>query len=646
MRFLFGVCLTPASHPIGLPVRLCEAMAQRALPGRTVAILSPPNSSAAFAACPLSPSYPAEAQPTTPAIDQRTATLVVADLRLDNRVELARALDLDSSPDMHLTDSDLLLRAWSRWRERCVDHLSGAFAFVCWEYASQTLFLARDPSGEKPLFHAERAGLFAFASMPGALLALPGAGSRLEEERIAEYLAGCDPSRSGTFFPGIHRLPRGSCLLVGPERTEERRFWTPARVSPIRYARDAEYLEDFRERFDRATALALSGARRIGSQLSSGLDSSAVTATAALVLGRRGERLTAFTARPLPELPPLQWPGRFADEGPAAAEVAALHPNLDHVFLNAAGRDMVATLKQAARAFDAPAYNVINHLWSARMLDLCRERGITVLLCGAGGNGTISFDGMAYFHELFRAARWVRLARRARDLRANGYLSWRGAARWALGPAVPSGWRRLMPGSRAVTALPYSPLNPEIERKYRLSKRVFEQSYRREVSVRSMLRDYYETYDPGTVNLATALEWGIEYRDPTQDKAVVEFCLGIPPEQYTSGGETRSLLRRAMADRLPESTLRRTDRGIQSADWYLIMGPQLDRLRAELARTDKSPLARRLLDLPRLRALLDSWPAKGWEQVDVSDSYHLALTRGLAAGRFLTMHDPDFPSQR
>ena len=53
-----------------------------------------------------------------------------------------------------MADSDVLLAAWQRWREQCVDHLSGAFSFAVWNQQEQHLFLARDHTGERPLFYA------------------------------------------------------------------------------------------------------------------------------------------------------------------------------------------------------------------------------------------------------------------------------------------------------------------------------------------------------------------------------------------------------------------------------------------------------------------------------------------------------------
>jgi asparagine synthase (glutamine-hydrolysing) len=120
-----------------------------------------------------------------------------------------------------------------------------------------------------------------------------------------------------------------------------------------------------------------------------------------------------------------------------------------------------------------------------------------------------------------------------------------------------------------------------------------------------------------------------------QDKRVFEFCLAIPVEQYLAEGQSRSLVRRAMRDRLPAEILACTTRGLQGADWYLTMGSRRAEMADELRRIAESPTAQRLLDIKRLQHLLDTWPDSGYEEPSVSNSWHLALSRGLSAGNFI-----------
>jgi len=375
--------------------------------------------------------------------------------------------------------------------------------------------------------------------------------------------------------------------------------------------------------------------------LSGGLDSSSVTVTAARLMAARGKRLTSFTAVPVQGYDGSALPGRFGDEGPLAAEVAALYPNIDHVRVTAIGRNLLATSERDARLTGQPTFNPTNLLWVVAILDGSRSRGLAVLLQGAGGNATISFGGLIGLSELFRHGHWIRLVRLTHELRAGGYTSWRGAASWATGWIVPQWMRRLYHPDMRGFSLSFSAVHSQLAAKYRLEEKALAEFYGVESSAASVRRSFYEYFDPGVNNGAAAAGWQIEQRDPTLDKRIFEFCFGIPIEQYLVGGQSRSIIRRAMEGRLPESTLRRTMRGLQAADWYLTVGAARPQLSAELTRIERSPLVRHVLDTARLRSLLDTWPETGYHTSRVSDAWHLALTRGMAAGSFLAQYDPD-----
>jgi asparagine synthase (glutamine-hydrolysing) len=568
---------------------------------------------------------------------------IVADLRIDNHDDLVRELDLPQTA----SDDEVLAHAWSRWGFSVVDQLIGGFAFACWEPQRQMLFLARDHGGERPL-HFTRSigshGSFAFASMPPGLCALPDVGHRVNVEGTAHYLAALSPRGTETFFEGVERLPPAHWMKVSPAGIEIRRYWHPLDTAPIRYQRDSDYVEDFRERLDRAVRARLSGAEGIASQLSGGLDSSSVTVTAARLLAPEGGRITSFTAVPIPGYDGGALPGRFGDEGDQAAEVAALYPNIDHVRVNVSGRDLLASSYRDTRLTGQPTFNPTNMLWIDAILDGMRSRGLGVLLQGAGGNSTISFGGLIGLSDLLRSGHWVRLFRLTRELRAGGYTSWRGAASWATGGLVPQWLRRLYHPEMRSFSLSYTAVHPQLAAECRLKEEALAQFYGVESSSESVRRSL-DFYDPGVNNGFAAAAWQVEQRDPTQDKRVFEFCLGIPIEQYLVGGQSRSLIRRAMQDRLPASTLRRTTRGLQSADWYLTVGAARPQLSAELTRIERSPLACRVLDTARLRTLLDTWPGSGYHTAQVSDVWHLAFTRGIAAGSFLAQYDPESKSE-
>jgi asparagine synthase (glutamine-hydrolysing) len=581
------------------------------------------------------------ASPGSPLQPPPATVTFVADLRIDNHGDLARELDLP----LTASDDEVFAAAWTSWNVRILDHLIGGFAFACWDPASRTLFLARDHTGERPL-HFTRSfgpgGGFAFASMPHGLCALPSVGCRINVQHAAHFLTALNRRGTETFFAAVEALPPAHWIKVSLAGVEVRRYWHPIEAPAIRYRRDSEYIDDFRERFDRAVGARLSGSGDVASQLSAGLDSSSVTVTAARLLSEE-QRLTSFTAVPVPGYDGSALLGRFGDEGPMAAEVAALYPNIEHVLVNAAGQDLVASFQRDARLSGEPTFNPTNILWINAIRDAMRSRGLNVLLQGAGGNATISFGGLIGLSDLARRGHWIRLFRLARELRAGGHTSWRGAASWATGWIIPSWLRRLYHPDMRNFSLGFTAVHPNLISEFQLREKALEEFYGVETSTVSVRRSLYDYYDPGVQNAASVAGWQIEQRDPTQDKRIFDFCFGIPIEQFLIGGQSRSVIRRAMQGRLPDSTLRRTTRGLQAADWYLTVRAALPQLRAELTRIDRSPLARHVIDTARLRTLLDTFPSSGCHTSEASDTWHLALTRGMAAASFLADHDPNMP---
>jgi asparagine synthase (glutamine-hydrolysing) len=190
-------------------------------------------------------------------------------------------------------------------------------------------------------------------------------------------------------------------------------------------------------------------------------------------------------------------------------------------------------------------------------------------------------------------------------------------------------------------SLDYTPLHPEIVERLGLQRAAFQDLYRTSPDGRDTLRNLLKYGDMSETSIAPQGGWQLDSRDPTYDRSVVEFCLTVPLEEFLRGGQLRSLARRSMVGRLPSSTLKRTMRGRQSADWYLNLAAVRGRMAVEVQRLRSSPLASRMLDLKRMSSLIENWPGNGFEQDAMAGSHHIALTRGLSMGRFLMQYDPD-----
>ena len=129
---------------------------------------------------------------------------------------------------------------------------------------------------------------------------------------------------------------------------------------------------------------------------------------------------------------------------------------------------------------------------------------------------------------------------------------------------------------------------------------------------------------------------GVEVRDPTADIDVISYCFGVPSEQYLAEGIDRSLIRRAMWGLLPESVLTNRLSGLQAPDWYEKLEGQRSELARQIAELSKSRIGvpgHRLWRGSKMRSR--TGPKSGWHTAEVFREYNLALTRGVAGGRFL-----------
>jgi asparagine synthase (glutamine-hydrolysing) len=412
-----------------------------------------------------------------------------------------------------------------------------------------------------------------------------------------------------------------------------RAHWSPEDVAPVYLPRDEDYVEQARALFEQAVSSTLRATGPIGSNLSAGLDSSSVTVTAAQLLAARGERLTAFTSVPRPGEGEAILADRLADEGPGAAKVVAPHANVEHVRVP---YPLISPLDPVARnlfAYDEPVRNVCNLAWIDEIGARARERRIAVMLEAPMGNATLSFDGFERLHALlaggrlptwtYEAAQFLR-RHRARLLVAYS-LSGRNR-RDVLG-SIGKWWTRL----DLRTPLRAEGRAAMDERKAGRLRAWSDERLNRGNRVRMAVYA-----DPGTLVVGMLARHGFELRDPTSDRRFMEFCLGLPLEQFFRDGQEKRLVRRMMRGRLPDEILFSKLRGVQGVGWFRNMQLARGELREEIAAMRNSALGSRLLDLPALERLIDEMPQDGPpKDLSYVAAYRHKILLGAAAARFI-----------
>ena len=176
-------------------------------------------------------------------------------------------------------DTEVILRAYVEWGEACVERLHGMFAFAIWN--RETLFLARDRLGIKPLYYNETAGRFRFASTPQALLVAGGVDATIDAVALHHFftLHAVVPAPR-TILNGVRKLAPGTTLTVNARgERRHRRYWSLQALRPAEPKSEAEWQEAIHDSLRQAVRKRIEIADvKVGVLLSGGLDSSLLVA--------------------------------------------------------------------------------------------------------------------------------------------------------------------------------------------------------------------------------------------------------------------------------------------------------------------------------------------------------------------------------
>ena len=556
---------------------------------------------------------------------QESGVAVAAAARLDDREGLCDLLNIRHAERPGLADADLVLRAYMRWGRLCPERLLGDFAFAVWDSRRRTLFCARDPIGVRPFYYARMPTVFVFGGTVDAVVAAPGVPDALDEVGVAAFLTRSAMlgtrgiNRTRTLFKAVRKLPPGHALTVkvgtedasavlGRIRTKLERHWRPEQAPLARPAADEDYAEQFLELYERAVRDRLHGPDPVGVHLSGGLDSSSIAALAARALRREG--------RP----PPLafSWlpvPGRTPPDERHASEYDLIHDLCAREGLQVHHRspspeDVAAVLQR-----DGAYPGVQIHINEEAVQRCAAAQGVRVLLSGWGGDEGISFNGRGYNAYLLLSGRWRTLHAICRAQGGSPLRFLADVLAPLLHPRLPFHLLRRRPlwGPRSHRALERRRwlINPAFARRVRPPPhRFFRQVSLRRTQLRIMQDGRLDDRIEGWA--ASGLRHGVEYRYPLLDRRVLEFALGLPPDQYRRGPWSRWLMRYALS--LPGGAVlpdgicwnRSKSDPIRYESTMDAFAESLPIVRRRIEALAGMPSRARYVDLPRLLTRLDA----------------------------------------
>ena len=552
------------------------------------------------------------------------------------------AADLGLPPN---TPDSQIAAAWlDRYGFETLPKLKGDYSLALWDARERRLHLIVAPMAQRIIYwHASPKG-FWFATVLSALHQFPSVPKTLDPLQLALQFTATVADPADTLYKNIRLVPPGTYLTADGRGMREQAFWRLDTRRRVTLPTPQAYVDAARDLLDQAVQRSLRSAQTPGFLLSGGLDSSAVVATAARLLAPAP--LDTYTVEPPPGQEVAGRKGWYDQERPYVDAVTARYPNIRPHFCHAT--EPASIELDPTPFFVAGGRNQFNanHLgWFDAAYRAVQKNGHTVLLTGQSGNLSLSFTGLRGLGDLARSGRLDKLIQVL-----PGAARFRQGTLWGtlkaqvLLPAVPPKlraalWRWRHPGEEPSTK--YAAIRSEFAVTVGLSAALAAQGddglslYT--TDSRKLIAHHMQAQRTRTLETLRTLRayYGFELRDPLSDPDLVEFCLAIPREQYLLGGVQRSLARRALTDRLPAPLLAERGFGQQNPEWFTRLTAQRDSFAAEVNRLANIPLAAEMLDLPRLKQLIDTWPADAETAQARRFDYEVVLARAVQTGRFI-----------
>ncbi|MGE6630924.1 asparagine synthase (glutamine-hydrolyzing) [Bacillus sp. NPDC077027] len=427
------------------------------------------------------------------------------------------------------SDTEVLLHAYAEWKEECVTHFNGIFAFVIWDGERDLLFAGRDRLGVKPFFYTERNSSFLFGSEIKALLAHPDIKAKVDGEGLSEIF-GLGPSRTPGqgVFKGVKELRPAHALTFSKSGLRVWRYWN------VQSKEHSDSLEDtvhnVRHLFTDAVTRQLVSDVPVCTFLSGGVDSSAITAISAKHFEQIGKA-------------PLHTYSIDYEENDQFFEASHFQPNSDGPWIekmtNAFGthhhrcvigqEELAAYLKEAVEVRDLPGMADID----SSLLWFCREIKREFVVGLSGECADEIFGGYPWFHTANET---------------NGF-PWMRSTEERIG-LLQDTWQKKLKLKEYVQSKYEETVaeTPLLDGETGVDKARRELFYLNIIWFMTTLLDRKDRMSMGA---------SLEVRVPFADHRLVEYVWNIPWEMKMYGNREKGVLRKALEGILPEEVLYR-----------------------------------------------------------------------------------------
>jgi len=458
------------------------------------------------------------------------------------------------------SDTEVIIAAYAQWGSECLSRFTGMWAFTIYDTETQTIFIARDRYGIKPLYYwFSPEGDFYLASEIKQFTQVPSWKAQLNPQRVYDYLfyAMTDHTEE-TMFKNVHTIPPGHSISIHIDRCEPEKngkltlhkWYAPKSKRFVGTFEEA--CEQFNKHFDSAINLHLRADVTIGSALSGGLDSTAIVCSVNKKLTEQGvsELQKTFSS--------CSHDKRF-DEKEWIDKVIE-KTNVDATFIYPEGKDVFELTRKIIWHQDEP-YQSQSAFLAYNVFEAAKNSNVKVLLNGQGADEYLSgYNAFAIFRKrnMFKKGQFLRLYRELDGITFSEKMRDSKLVFYHLFPkrvvrylSKYSSNHKMLHSIIDVEKLGAKRKHPHDKKKFRFNS-IFE------------IAHYQIFFEP----LQKYLRWedrnsmahSVEARVPFLDHRLVEFTTQLPVDYLNANGEPKKIMKYGLSDILPQAIQNRKDK--------------------------------------------------------------------------------------
>jgi asparagine synthase (glutamine-hydrolysing) len=486
---------------------------------------------------------------------------IVFDGRVDNRLDLGQSLGIEKRVLENMSDAEIVMHAYLRWRYELFHYVVGDFAVILWDEKRQELLCGTDAFGVKPLVYWSEPQTFVCSSTIRQIIRYPNVVRNFNDDFMIQFLTGDTAQFDITPFKSVHRLSPGCFIRVTKQEVHVKRYWDidPERV--VNYDNIQDYSAHFLQLLRDAVSARLRGNGNIGAHLSGGLDSSSIVSIAKQIVMQGGGNGQLTTISRINNSRTLSDDVMFIDKVRNMWKIN----NSEHITINNSQQWFMKNVPDIIPQDDTwdeprpmlPFYQSI--VDEQRAL---QAANITILLTGHAGDHILAWRGIETADLLLKGE--LRELKRSLVLlsKQTGMNFWELIWIDVLSPILRMKLRvpyltptptRVTPtwlSKRWKSSVPSVPIISNGRAKFELLED--QMQYNDLIAISNdMSRTTYQRYS------------GVEYRYPFLHRPLVEFMMAIPRAvKGQKDGLSKPLLRQAMSTILPEEVRCRPDKSV------------------------------------------------------------------------------------